>query len=547
MHHYAANSRRFPFSILTVFLSTIFLLPAQSFGQDAPKATPPAGQSADQDSSPQALAGLIRQLQAQVQLLNSQLKDIQAQQQSARAETLELRKELNAARAQLASKGAEPAYTAAPAPPPTSVAPPPSSSSSSADAQRAGLEERVTQLEENQQLENSKINEQSQTKVESGSKYRLRLTGIFLLNLYENRGGVDNQDFPQLAQQLGTLDPAGTFGGSLRQSQIGLEGFGPDIWGAHTSANIRFDFAGGFPSTPNGVATGIVRLRTGTIRFDWANTSIVAGQDFLFFTPLSPTSFASLAIPALSYSGELWSWTPQVRVEHRFVFSDDSKLLVQGGILDSFSGDIPQSSYQRTPSWGEGSGQPAYAARVAWSHRTFGQFVTLGVGGYYGRQNWGLGRNIDSWAGMADITLPLGRMFELSGQFYRGQALGGLGGGIGQNVLWNGPLTDPSTEVYGVNSVGGWAQLKYRMNPKIEWNGALGLDNPFASDLRPFNGNPSYLGSLFSKNLTPMANIIYRPRSDLVISFEYRYMKTYVLDSNAPTANHINLSLGYIF
>ena len=44
-----------------------------------------------------------------------------------------------------------------------------------------------------------KINDQYQTKVESGSKYRLRLSGLVLLNLFENRGTVDNLDFPELA------------------------------------------------------------------------------------------------------------------------------------------------------------------------------------------------------------------------------------------------------------------------------------------------------------------------------------------------------------
>ena len=55
---------------------------------------------------------------------------------------------------------------------------------------------------------------------------------------------------------IGPLGSSGTFGGSLRQSQIGLEAFGPTIAGARTSANVQFDFAGGFPYTPNGVSFG---------------------------------------------------------------------------------------------------------------------------------------------------------------------------------------------------------------------------------------------------------------------------------------------------
>src|SRR5262252_6761515 len=85
-----------------------------------------------------------------------------------------------------------------------------------------------------------------------------------------------------------------------------------------------------------------------------------------------------------------------------------------------------------------------------------------------------------------DLTLPLGNHFEFTGQFYRGRATGGLGGGIGQSVLWNESLLDPATDVYGLDSIGGWAQLKYKATSKLQFNGAFGQDNPFARQLRQF-------------------------------------------------------------
>ena len=344
-----------------------------------------------------------------------------------------------------------------------------------------------------------KINDQYQTKVESGSKYRLRLSGIVLLNLFEDRGTVDNEDFPSLAESRQANEPnasPGIFGGTLRQSQIRLQAFGPDIAGAHTSADINFDFAGGFSEAPNGAAMGAVRLRTGVVRLDWTNTSIVAGQDRLFFVPLAPTSLATLAIPALSYAGNLWAWMPQVRVEHRFVLSDASSISFQGGILDNLTGDLPSEEYSRYPTWGEQSGQPAYAARVSWSHRLFGQDFTAGVGGYYGRQDWGFSRGVDGWAGTADLTLPLGKLFELTGAFYRGRAVAGLGGGIGQSVLLNGSFINPATTFRGLDTEGGWAQLKFKVKSNFEINGAFGSDNPFAGELRLYNAHSIYPGEI---------------------------------------------------
>src|SRR5207244_5938689 len=149
-----------------------------------------------------------------------------------------------------------------------------------------------------------------------------------------------------------------------------------------TRGDVQFDFSGGFPDTLNGVTTGLMRLRTATLRLDWSRTSIVAGQDNTFFSPLSPTSFASLAVPAFGYAGNLWGWIPQVRVEHRLDFSNDSNLTFQGGILDNLTGEPPFLQSERLPQAGERSNQPAYTSRVAWSRRAFGQPRMIGVGGY---------------------------------------------------------------------------------------------------------------------------------------------------------------------
>jgi hypothetical protein len=423
------------------------------------------------------------------------------------------------------------------------------SHSSTPSPQSQNVEDRIGKLEEDQQVMEGKINDQYQTKVESGSKYRLRLSGLVLVNLFESRGTVNNLDFPQLAESQQANEPnasPGSFGGTLRQSQIRLQAFGPDIAGARTSADVNLDFTGGFPDTPNGAWMGLLRMRTATFRMDWANTSIVAGQDRLFIAPLAPTSLATLSIPTLSYAGNLWAWTPQVRIEHRIVLSDASSLSFQAGILDSVTGDTPPDQFERYPSWGEQSGLPGIGTRVSWSHRMFGQDFTVGAGGYYGRQNWGFGRTVDGWVGTADLTLPLGKRFEFTGEFYRGRAVAGFGGGIGQDVLLNGSFNDPATTFRGLDSMGGWAQLKFKIKSNFEINGALGVDNPFAGELRRFNANTIYPGS-YTRNLSPLVNFIYQIRSDILFSTEYRYLNSSVLDSGSFSANHINLSLGYVF
>lgn len=551
-------------TILATLAAVAALYGDRACSQDVPEKHEPGATAASRDDV-KSLVELVRTLQSQVETLNVRVRSLEAKEEQAVNQAQSLRRERQASKSQtnktkaINGGGAEPnddsneiVSVSASACASASSNPSPLTAESmtatpASQTQRMDSEDRVSHLEEDLALANSKIAEQSQSKVESGSKYRLRLTGLALFNLFENRGVVDNLDVPQVATRPGVLDSAGTFGGSLRQSQIGLEGFGPEIAGARTSAEIQFDFGGGFTHAPNGNLMGLARLRTGTVRLDWANTSIVAGQDYLFFSPLTPTSYSSLAIPALSYSGNLWGWTPQVRAEHRMHISDDSTIVLEGGILETLSGDAPGFTYERGATWGERSAQPGYAGRFAWSRSGWGGNIVAGVGGYYGRQDWGFSRDVNSWATTGDLSLPLGRFVELAGQFYRGRAVGGLGGGIGQSVLWNGQLFDPATEVYGLNSMGGWMQVKLKPTVKFEVNGAVGEDNPFAGDLRRFSGNPIYANGLFSRNLTSFANLIYRPRSDVVFSLEYRRLKTFLLDSNANSANHINLSMGYIF
>jgi hypothetical protein len=537
----------------TLLLSSSISVRAQEAPKPAPASAAPSNPPTAPPSDLTVLADLIRQLQTQVQTLTAKVGELQAEEQSSKDEARELRQEIAAAKAQLAalnggspSSGAPVAAIAVsgPTPPQSSVA-----SHEDANAQDKSTIERLDKIEEVQQVDDAKINDQNQTKVESGSKYRLRLSGIVLLNLFENRGPVDNLDFPELAVASVPPTSGGAFGGSLRQSQITLEGFGPDIAGAKTSANITFDFAGGIPDSSYGATTGLVRLRTGTMRLDWENTSIVAGQDELFFAPLYPTSFASLAVPALSYAGELWSWSPQVRVEHRIHFSDVSTLLIQAGIMDSLTAENPATYYNRVPTAGESSGQPAYAGRAAWSHRAFGQNLTIGLGAYYGRQNWGFGQKVNSWAATTDITLPLGNLFELTGEFYRGHSIGGIGGGIGQSIVATGMLGNSATDVDGLDTEGGWAQLKFKPRQKLEMNLAFGQDNPYAKELRveDYYWSQNYYYSLLSKNWAGFANVIYHPRSDVVLALEYRRLRTFESQDGFTMANITSLSVGYIF
>jgi len=172
--------------------------------------------------------------------------------------------------------------------------------------------------------------------------------------------------------------------------------------------------------------------------------------------------------------------------------------------------------------------------------------LTLGAAGYYSRQNWVFNNRVDGWAGMTDWSIPLSRHLSLTGEFYRGRAIGGLGGGVGRSVLFTGS-PNPYAQLQALNSVGGWSQLKLKASAKLEFNGAFGVDNPFAGDVRTYPLSPSYFPSALLQNRSALLNFIYRPRSDLLFSGEIRHLRTFDLDAGSPTAEQVNLMMGFLF
>ena len=128
------------------------------------------------ESSTGSLDDRLRTLQDQLVQLQSAMSAMHEEIARSRAESADLRREMEATRSLLAAKSK-----------PGSASTDSSGvggqknlgESTSASTSRADQNSQV--LEENQQLVNAKLVELHQTKVESGSKYRVRLSGIVLL------------------------------------------------------------------------------------------------------------------------------------------------------------------------------------------------------------------------------------------------------------------------------------------------------------------------------------------------------------------------------
>jgi hypothetical protein len=145
------------------------------------------------------------------------------------------------------------------------------------------------------------------------------------------------------------------------------------------------------------------------------------------------------------------------------------------------------------------------------------------------------------------FNVPLTSFLVLSGEGYRGQALGGLGGGIWQSVFYNGDAENPLTDFRPANSIGGWTQIKYKAHPKLDFNLALGQDNVLSYSLRWAPQVFDEYSTVFARNRVGFANAVFRPKSNLLFSVEYRKLWTWRYTGQGNRADQVNVAAGVSF
>jgi hypothetical protein len=401
--------------------------------------------------------------------------------------------------------------------------------------------------EDDWELLNAKVEEQHQDKVESGSKFRLKLSGLLLMNALSTSGQVDNLDLANVALPSTQTASHGSTAASLRQSIIGLTGTGPTLAGANTAADLQFDFFGGLPAGYGSDGSGIARIRLARMRFDWESRSVVGGLDTPFFSPNSPTTYVSVAEPGFSTAGNLWVWSPSLRLEQRFsVYRSQVKL--EGGFLDPVGYAVTGENY-RVATPGESSRQPAYAIRVSANRGESDHALSVGVAGVYTPQRFAGGDSVNGGAAMLDWRVPIKAHLELSGEFFDGkgiEAFGGVAPGLPPQNQYQYSATSAYT-LGGIRMLGGWSQLKLRVDARNEFNAAAGYGGWVSSALRSAAATDVNLSSIPARNQMFFFNYILRPKSDLLFSLEYRRLRTFEASGAPATADQVGLAAGFLF
>jgi uncharacterized coiled-coil protein SlyX len=406
-------------------------------------------------------------------------------------------------------------------------------------------------IREQQDAMQAEIKQHDQSKVETFSKYPLRLSGLILFNAFSNAGVVDDTELPTIALARFPGGSHGSSGATLRQTLLSLDATGPRIAGARSSAIVSVDFFGGVSTNSYGYSSsaGLVRMRPSWVSLDWYKTTAEAGYTWPLISPLSPTSYATVAQPGLAGSGNLWIWSPQIRVEQRIPFTEQRRIGLEGGLIDP-----PASGYtaDQLDSPVEASRHPGYEGRISYSadgtRKGVPRPFALGVSGYSAHQFYSSATQIHSWAVAGDWQIPIFRWFALTGEAYRGRALGGLGGGTYKDILTGTDSVTGLSRTAGVDTAGGWSQLKFIASSTFQLNAAYGLDDVFSSN---FDGltfpTTSNTLTMNTRNSSVVANLIYRPKTYLILSPEYRRIKTWPYTGSANVANIFTITAGYEF
>lgn len=512
---------------------------AQSPNQQTPDQQSPNQQSPNQQSPNQ------QSLTEQVQKLTEAMERTEAQVKQSQQQLEEMRKQLSDLQRQMAQSGTKPVPGAAP----------PSQAGSAATTAA------IQDIRERQAIQQTQITTQEQTKVESESRYPVKITGLVLLNGFVNTGAVDIAPTPAVA-----FPGAGSTGASLRQTVLGVDARGPHLFGARTYADLRVDFDGS-PASALSVAsfsgyysanTTLLRLRTAHAGLQWGHTEAYFSLDRPIFNPDMPTSLTAVAVPLLAWSGNLWTWNPQLGVNFDLGSSTSRVIRMQAALIGV--GDAPLSPNPPNPAMpttpppttAEQSRWPGVEARVALlaPHSNKDEpYSHFGVGGYFAPHfSPLLDHHFDSWAGTLDARFLLPARLQWSGNFYRGQALGGLGGGAFKDFAYRLNSTiGGGYSLRPLDDVGGWTELKEKLTERIELNAAFGMDDVFARELRYYAVQDGTTYQNLAHNRTFTGNVIYSPSSYLLFSLEYRHLESYPLVGLPASSNILGLGAGYRF
>ena len=390
-----------------------------------------------------------------------------------------------------------------------------------AAAKGGAVEANGPTAEERLDIQQQRIEEQAQTKVEASQKFPIKLSGMALFNTFldsKQNGGID---YPTVAAPTGP----GRAGATLRQTIVGLEFRGPQTFlGGTVHGSVYMDFASGA-----GLAQ-TMRFRTGSIELDWASRNILVGVEKPIFNPREPASLAQVAVSPLTGAGNLWLWLPQVRLEQDLKFGSRAGLRARMGVVQTRE----VGPYESTglPA-GVEPARPGLEGRYEFFYNLDSDRHLEIAPGFHTSTTHANGFSIPSDVFSLDWMFNPVRAVEFTGAFFNGQNVANLGtGAVNQGY------TTTKRVAWAIDSMGIWGQFTIHATRRADLHLFTGRQNYGLQYLGPGD---------VSRNAMFGANLFYRIAPNVLLGPEYSQLRTVYIVYGARINNHYDLALAYLF
>lgn len=387
----------------------------------------------------------------------------------------------------------------------------------------AGAQPTAT-LEDRVAIQEKRIEEQAQTKVEASQKFPISITGMALFNAFLNSRYGGGVEYPTVA----TLTPAPQSGNAtLRQTIIGLQFHGPQTFlGGTVSGDLSMDFYTGGVSF-----NSMFRLRTGSIDLNWNTTKLMVGIDKPIFNPRDPSSLAQVGISPLTGAGNLWLWMPQARFEQDYAFTNATGLRARVGVVGTHETspyDQPvASTIVVSPV------RPGAEGRVEFYHQLDSDRRLEIAGGFHESTTHAGGFSIPSRVYSGDWFFNPFKQVEWTGVAFTGQNVSNLGtGAVNQGYAVY------RHYAYAITARGGWTQLTFHTTSRLDFHLFTGVQY-YESGVLGVND--------VSRNMMYGVNFFYRIAPNVLLGPEVSQFRTLYIGSGTRLTNHYDLALAYLF
>jgi hypothetical protein len=380
-------------------------------------------------------------------------------------------------------------------------------------------------IKERLDVQEHRIEEHAQTKVEASQRFPIRVTGMALFNAFWGGRNSGGQDIA-----LSASPSAGTAvaGATLRQTVLGLQFDGPiTVGGGRVHGSLFADFFSGL-SEANPIGNS-ARIRTGSIEIQWKRRSLLFGQEKPIFAPREPNSLAVVGVSPLTGAGNLWRWHPQFRYEERIPFSESTRLTAQIGVFQTQE-DLTLLPAQIAPTIARR--RPGLQGRFELAHEFDEEHRFEFAPGFHTSTSHAGSLRIPSRVFSLDWFVNPFRKFEIKGAFFSGENLAHFGA-LRQSIS---QLPDGS--IVGVRSRGGWGQLTVLATDRITWNVFGGVHDDRDADLRAGNIGQNRVGA---------SNVMFRLAPNVLFSLEAMQVRTRYLGAGKRVNNRYDLAVAYQF